>query len=275
MKFTVFGGAGFVGRHLVTHLRERGYEVTAPVRGALVHSEENLGHVIYAIGLTANFRSRPHDTVEAHVGLLSTLLQSSRFDSWLYLSSTRVYASLAPTDSAKEDAKISIAPSADSLYDLSKLLGEALCLTQASPAVRVARLSNVYGPGQGKATFLASVIRELRETNSVTIHESPTSCKDYVDIDDVVPLLENIAISGRQRLYNVASGQSVCHAELARELAALTGAHISFAPGAPERIFPTVDIAAVTTEFHYLPMKLKDRLSGLLSTYPIQHGVPL
>ena len=111
MRFTVFGATGFIGANLVAHLSRRGHEVRCPKRDLPIEAGDHLGHVIYAIGLTANFRSRPYETVEAHVGLLSRLLQTSCFDSWLYLSSTRVYAGLLGASKVDEEVRIPIAPS--------------------------------------------------------------------------------------------------------------------------------------------------------------------
>ena len=265
MKFTVFGGTGFIGHRLVSYLRQQGHDVHTPLRDEISSVGSALGHVIYAIGLTGNFRTRPYDTVEAHVCLLSKLLKSSQFDSWLYLSSTRVYSSLPSDTQANEEVAIPTVPGIDSLYDLSKMLGEALCLTHPSNTVRVVRLSNVYGLSQSKHTFLASVLQELREENRVKINESQDSCKDYVAIDDVLPLLQSIAMHGKRRIYNAASGHLTTHAQLAQELVRLTGAEVVFSRNAPRRVFPPIDISSAVTEFQYAPSVLLEQLGGLLS----------
>jgi nucleoside-diphosphate-sugar epimerase len=266
LKFTVFGGRGFVGGQLADHLRSRGHEVLVPSRGAEETRGCELGHVVYTIGLTGDFRSRPFDTIEAHVTVLARLLRECRFDSWLYLASTRVYGGLGAQQIACEDAQIPLRPSADSLYDLSKLLGEALCLAQPLPTVRVARLSNVYGPGQSRHTFLASILEELgRGAGTVLVREAPESAKDYVAISDILPVLEAIALHGKERLYNVASGQKVRHAELAERIRALTGARLEFFKDAPLRDFPLIDVSRVAAEFGYAPVRLTDNLSDLLA----------
>ena len=78
-RFTVLGSSGFVGAHLVRHLRSRGDEVLRPGRDAVVNGD--LGHVVYAIGLTADFRTQPYATIEAHVSRLARLLERARFES--------------------------------------------------------------------------------------------------------------------------------------------------------------------------------------------------
>ena len=264
MKFTVFGGNGFIGRNLVEYLKKKGHDVLAPARGTEDNLHGHLGHVIYSIGLTGDFRNRPFDTIEAHVSMLARVLRRYDFNSWLYLSSTRVYGRLDKKELAREDLSVPIFPNSDGLYDISKLAGEALCLSQNSPAVRVARLSNVYGRGQSKHTFLAEIFEELKSAQKAVIRESPKSAKDYIALTDILPLLEAIALYGRDRIYNLASGKPVTHAALAQKLEQLTGLTVRVDENAPLRYFPTIDISRITDEFKYVPTSLIDNLSGLL-----------
>lgn len=260
--FTIFGAGGFIGSHLARRLRAGGAKVQCPDRGSerdLSAGSGSLGHAIYAIGLTGDFRSRPFDAVEAHVSLLSDVLRQARYESFLYLSSTRVYAGLpGPVD---EDTPLSITPSGDRLYDLSKLTGEALVLAEDRPAARVARLSNVTGPGQSRATFLGAITTELLETGHVTIGEAPESCKDYIDVDDVAALLTAIAERGAERLYAVASGRQTTHQEIARQLSSY-GA-IEFAHAAPTRRFPAISRNRIENEFDFRPRTISESLAGL------------
>ena len=261
-----------MGTHLVRHLRSQGHTVDVPARSLDGIFDADLGHVIYAIGLTGDFRKRPFDTVDAHVCLLAKMLQKCRFDSWLYLSSTRVYASLERDKLAGENSTIAVAPGPDSLYNLSKLMGESLCLACPNPTVRVARLSNVYGAGISTDTFLGSVIDDLRRYSRVTVNESPNSCKDYVAIDEVVPLLEAISLHGLERLYNVASGRMVTHGELFKKLCELTGFSANYSDGGLTRTFPLVDISRAQAEFGFRPTNLLDTLGGFLTACGVRYN---
>ena len=151
MHFTIFGASGFIGSNLTAHLYSKGYSVVTPKRKELLDPQESLGHVVYAIGMTGNFHSRPVETIDAHVNVLSKFLKKYKYESWLYLSSTRLYG-LSEGLYSEED-KINVFPGKDSIYDISKLLGESLCLSTQRPDVRIARLSNVYGVGQSSSTF--------------------------------------------------------------------------------------------------------------------------
>jgi nucleoside-diphosphate-sugar epimerase len=259
----VLGASGFIGRHMSDYLRRNGVEVETPQRGADNLQGRKLGHVIYAIGLTGNFRQSPDAAVEAHVCTLRRLMDGADYESWLYLSSTRVYGSLGKTEQAKEDAVLPVTPGGDGLYDLSKLLGESICLANANPAVRVARLSNVYGVGQGEHTFLGEVMAEAAASGRVLFREAPQSSKDYVSIDDVLPLLHGIAVSGRHRLYNVASGVPVTHGQLAASFAKY-GLTAEFAEDAPVRTFPVIDTNRLREEFGAVSHSLLEDLPILV-----------
>ncbi len=263
MKFTVLGSTGFIGRSLTRYLKAEGYEVVTPPRDVKDLRGHKSGHVIYAIGLTGNFRQRPEATVEAHVNVLQKLLNGAEFDSWLYLSSTRVYSALTGDVSASEYTDIPIRSGPDALYDASKLQGEDICLELDHPGLRVVRLSNVYGKGQSEHTFLGSVIADLNKAGKVTLEESPDSAKDYVSVEDVVKILPLIAMKGQDRLYNVASGRNITHRILAEKLRAY-GYDVDFKADAPTRAFPVVDISRVLKEFGVRLRSLLEDLPTLL-----------
>jgi nucleoside-diphosphate-sugar epimerase len=231
MIATVFGAQGFVGRNLVRHLRGQGYEVRAFGRGNETWRGSDLGHVFYAIGLTADFRSRPFETIDAHVSVLSDLLRSAAFTSFVYLSSTRVYARAGTTDEA---TAIPVQPAdPDDLYNISKLMGEAACLGSGLKNARVARLSNVFGEDLGSSNFLTAVIREAVDTQCVRLRTSLASEKDYIWIGDVVAALEAIATRGTEKITNVACGANTTHGEIMDALAKATGARIEVDTDAP------------------------------------------
>ena len=78
MTITVLGAGGWIGSSLVASLRRQGRSVRPVNRAELplwLSERDSQGPVIYAIGLTADFRQQPHATAEAHVCLLSQVLQ--------------------------------------------------------------------------------------------------------------------------------------------------------------------------------------------------------
>ena len=133
--------------------------------------------------------------------MLADVLETYRVDSLLYLSSTRVYGG---AEAATEDASLTVRPiDADYVYNLSKLTGEAICLARG---FRVARLSNVLGPGDRSENFVASVLEGCEKDGTGDIRFFAALGQGLIDIDDVCRLLVEIAQHGNQQIYNVASG---------------------------------------------------------------------
>lgn len=262
MTWTVLGASGTVGRRLVERLRSQGADVYTPTRGCKEIWHRPLGHVVYAIGLTADFRQRPFDTVEAHVGLLSEVLQHCEFDSLLYLSSTRLYAR---SESATEASEVTVKVQDPSdLYNLSKLMGESLCLQSGRDRVRVVRLSNVVGgDDESSGNFLPVLIREAK-AGRIVLRTAIDSAKDYVHIDDVTGVLPLIAEHGTFDMYNVASGVLTEHRQWVDLLQLLTGCVVNVEPNAPSVRFPPVCINRVRDEFGFSPRPALEALAGLV-----------
>lgn len=248
MTFTVFGASGFIGSALARRLADDGATVLTPPRGELPSGP--LGHVIYAIGLTGDFRDRPFETVQAHVCVLNKMLEDLEFESFLYLSSTRLYGC---GETAREDQHFSVSPSNPSdLYNLSKLMGESLCLNSSKPKVRVARLSNVLGDDPLSPNFVPSIVRDAAR-GRIALQSARESSKDYISVHDAVSALVAIAKSGKRSIYNIASGRNMSHGEILDLLVAETGCALEYEAGAPAIIFPTIDISALAEDFDFHP----------------------
>lgn len=243
---TIFGANGFVGAELMRQLAASGEPATAITRSSWPAPGSDLGHVIFTIGMTADFRQRLTETVEAQVVTLHRALTNYRFDSFLYLSSTRVYAGAAST--AEDSALLARPADPDHVYNISKMAGEALCLAQPLPAVRVARLSNLYGARDRSQTFLNAVVREAAATGQVRIGQAASSAKDYLAVEDAARMLLAISANGRQRLYNVAHGANTTHLDIAGLLRQY-GTNVTFAPDGPEVMFSPIDVARAQAEF--------------------------
>jgi len=263
MSFTVLGAGGFIGRHLAAHLQRQGHSVVALGREDAL-PKGSLGHVIYCIGLTANFRRRPFETVDAHITVLSDVLKRAEFHSLLYLSSTRVYAKSIST---AEDALLAAASGDPSdLYNLSKVMGESLCLNSGRQGTRIARLSNVVGFDPGSDNFLPALIRQALG-GRIVLRSALDSAKDYVALDDVLNVLPQIALRGSERIYNVAGGRNFRNSKITGRLQALTGCEVSVCEPAPVQSFPIIDIGRLREEFAFAPSNPLAGLSALVGAY--------
>lgn len=261
-RASLIGGHGFIGRHLDIHLRKIGWVSDLIPRNAGVPTR-HLGHVFYCAGLTADFRERPFDTVEAHVTHLAELLKYAEFDSLTYLSSTRVYADAECT---AENATLLVRPdNSGDLYNLSKLMGESLCL-QSGREVRVARLSNVYGIEMPEKNFLAEVLAEAARFHSVQFRTARDSEKDYISVGDVVSVLPRLAVEASQGIYNLASGQNISNQAIAVFLES-AGVRCEFQLNAPLVKFPRIHVDKLEAKFGSRTSGLVQDLPNLLKHY--------
>lgn len=259
---TILGSKGYIGSALLESMTRAGEMVFAPLRNDPEIFERDLGHVIYAIGLTADFRGRPIDTVKAHVSVLTDILERATFRSLTYLSSTRVYSGLHST---LPDQSLSVEPSNPShLYNLTKLTGESICLHCGHPRTRIVRLSNVVGVGFVESkNFIDSLVRDAIKGN-ITLHSAPDSSKDYIHLEDVIDWLPKMVRFGKSRIYNLASGTNLTNEEWTKGLQALLGCHVTYHPQAPSNSFPRISISELREEFSFSPRSAIETLPSLI-----------
>jgi cephalosporin hydroxylase/nucleoside-diphosphate-sugar epimerase len=262
-RITVFGGHGFIGTALRAELERRGGSVICQPRDSIAPPEGGFGTLIWCIGLTADFRTRPYDTATAHVGLLARVLAQRAHDRVVFLSSTRVYSGAAST---AEDAALTVRPADPSdLYNATKLAGEALVLTAEATAGVVVRLSNIVGPGEAaRATFLGSIACQAAE-GRVDLENALSTAKDYLWIDDAARGLADIATKGQARVYNLARGVQITHREWANALARETGCAIDVRSGAIDLGFAPINTARIRAEFGFAPVDPLDRVANIVN----------
>ena len=262
--YTIIGANGFIGRAVQDVLRAQGLSYDAWGRQQLseaIEKQERVEHGIYCVGLTSDFRERASDTFEAHVGLLQRLLRACNFQSFLYLSSTRVYAG---ADLGSEDSRLRVNPNERSdLYNISKLAGESLVLAFPNPTYRVARLSNVYGDDFNSQNFINAICKELAVNRQLVIRQSESTAKDYISLDRCARLICAISREGQRRIYNVASGVQVSHQTIAKCLARVSGSIVEFSNDEFPDLFPTIDVSRIQSEWPHEPDNIIDALPRL------------
>jgi nucleoside-diphosphate-sugar epimerase len=270
---TILGAKGYIGGELARHLHASAWDVCTPDRldYGWLSGRSQLGHVVYAIGLTADFRSRPFDTVVAHVELLRQTLQNAQYQSLTMLSSTRVYGTQADT---REDAALTVqAQQPGDLYNLSKLMGESLCLHAASAGlsagapVRVLRLSNVVGQRPDRDLFIDQLIDEGLRTGKVCLQSALDSSKDYVHISDVLAAITTLLGTAHAGVFNIAGGVAVTHAQVTQALTQCFGWPINVAAGAPRQALPAIDITRAVHAFGYAPKPFASYFAQHLNHY--------
>lgn len=165
---TVFGGSGFVGRHVVSKLARQGYRIRVAVRRPdLAGHLQPLGGVgqIQMVQANLRYRASIDAAVEGAWGvinLVGILFQSGaqRFDA-VHEFGARAVASAAEAAGVSRlvhMSSIGADPESDALYARSKAAGEA-GVKAAFPGAVILRPSVIYGPGDGLFNRIAGLAR--------------------------------------------------------------------------------------------------------------------
>lgn len=278
IKFTILGASGFIGSELKHYLynkyakkiNQNLVEIYTPTRQEIQellftnnnNNKQNLGIVFYCIGMTADYIKFPFDTINAHVVLLSNLLQKYDFQHLFYCSSMRLYDSLNSLNNLNnnentifhENSKfIFDTQNSRHLYDLSKALGENLCLTIFPQKTTIIRLACVYSEKTNSPGFLSELLTEINKknninniNNNINLNSSPNFGRNYIHLNDVifglVFLAENIQKYNQNiQIFNFATEKNTYNFEIANALKEFN-ININFALSNPANFLPLCSI---------------------------------
>jgi GDP-4-dehydro-6-deoxy-D-mannose reductase len=249
VRVLVLGARGFVGRHLVALLRERGHEVVPADREP--HEDGLPVDVTDPLALRAAFElarpdavahlaaqafvpaalADPAGTFAVNAGGTLHVLDAARAQAAggaaprvLVVSSAEVYGAQPP---AAYPLRETTAPRPANPYAASKLAAEALAQSYARSygldAV-VTRAFNHIGPGQDErfavAGFAAQIARVAAGHGPLVRVGNLEAARDFLDVRDVCAayalLLEGAGEPGE--VYNVASGAATPLKDVLRQL---------------------------------------------------------
>ncbi|MCP8938874.1 complex I NDUFA9 subunit family protein [Alsobacter sp. SYSU M60028] len=165
---TVFGGSGFIGRHLVRALANKGYRIRVAVRRPdLALFLQPIGNVGQIHPVQANLRypdsvARAIEGADAVVNLTGILVESGKqsFEAVQEKGALAVAQAVARAGITRFVQMSAIGADADSpsAYARSKAAGEAAALSEVPTAV-VARPSVVFGPEDAFFNRFATLAR--------------------------------------------------------------------------------------------------------------------
>lgn len=276
---TVIGASGYIGSHLVTRLRSRGLRLCCPTKGEEGRlAGVDLGDVYYCAGLTVDYAQDPVATAEAHLGLISRLLQPGRFKRVVYLSSTRLYDSLAG-QRVEETTALRLEPlQPRHLYDLTKAAGESLCLALAGERTRILRLPCIWSQGAGAPGFLPDLLRRIAggptQANDppIVTKAKPNQARHYLHLEDLLDAMEASVGKGIEPIVHLASDEkATSNAELFTFLKQRFGVNVTFGKEdetQPVLLPPLLDLGRYRELLGQQPRPFLTRLDSLLTTLP-------
>lgn len=246
----IIGGGGFIGRSLIGHLAQEGVRVTATTRrdeslpgaartvraditdarlmGDLLMGEA-FDTIYYLAAVTEHhlLANAPLDCLDAYVSATVTISKSfvrSRSRRLVYASTGKVYGPVAGRPIREDDPVI---PS--NILGRIKVLAEAILMfagrVSTDKQIVIARIFNIYGPGQKDTFILPTILNQLRRGSTVALGNLDDG-RDYVYIDDLIEALkilgERPGLSGLE-IFNVGTGRPSTVRDMLRDIEQLTG----------------------------------------------------
>jgi len=279
MRVAVTGANGFLGSHLLAALRQTMPEgdITGVARSDPVHRvpgvaytdnlrpTDLLFHLAGSPGIAASLRD-PRQDLDSNADLTLAMLEAVRAgaaSTIVLCSSCAVYG--AVEGPAYEDQPLQpISP-----YGVSKLAAEKYAIVYHrlhGLDVRVARISNLYGPRQRKLAIYDLAHRALEQGSPLRIRGDGAAVRDFIHAEDAARGLLTIGLRGEPGgVYNVGSGHPVTVRTVAT--------HVAKAAGLPEdaiEVDGQVEVAKVSTFFPSV-QRLADL--GFQATRPLAEGI--
>lgn len=235
MEVLVTGSGGFIGRHTVKVLKEKGFSVRTleskeneDIRdAALVFKKvKGVDGVIHLGALAEVPYSFEHPAEVADVnitGIINILEASRRYDvrRFVFASSSSVYGQPKVLPVPEDHPLMPVTP-----YGLSKLVGEQyadLYLQMYGLKTVSLRYFNVYGLGQSRG-LVADALNQIKANKPVVIFGDGSQTRDFVNVTDVARLnvgaLRDDITPGH---YNVGTGTEISVSEVVKTIQKLAG----------------------------------------------------
>lgn len=139
---------------------------------------------------------------------------------FIFASSAAVYG-----DKRVQPIKETFSTNPKSIYGLSKLIGERMCMYYAQTcgfSVVCLRIANMYGPYQSLGFVIPDLFAKSNRADIIEV-ENSSSTRDFVYVEDVARALErclDIDVSG---VINVGSGKETTVSEIGVQLSKFLG----------------------------------------------------
>lgn len=253
MRVLLTGAGGFIGSHLLQKLVLAGISTTAldspsggrrrehhTTHGSIRWMQADVGDETRMTGLLAGHDAVVHlagifprfgqpvsmvEMVRANTLATAALLSACRrtgVKRFVLASTAQVYGRTASHHIA-ESTPLNGATG----YAASKIGAEALVRAAAREQgieALILRLFNVYGPGQSDSNVVATLMRQVLQGNSVSLHSGYPE-RDFIYVEDVAGALL-AALKAEQasgEIINIGTGQGTVIAALASQVLQLAG----------------------------------------------------
>ena len=251
MKFFVTGVSGYIGRNLIRHIQEIGssyvnYDLASgyDILDANEVAKFMTGcEAVIHLGAIASIpfcKEHPNEAIEINVhGTLNVVCAASERAIPLVFASTLA------------------AKNPETIYGLTKRIGEEIVLGAGGVVIRAANVYGGYGYLENKTNALSNFVNAKKIGEVATIQGDGSAKRDFVHVDDVCRAL----IAGAKTkpgIYEICTGRETSILELAE----LIGVKYEFAPPR-KQLAEEFDKSALSWEAE---VKLEDGLKRLIES---------
>lgn len=249
-KITIFGHTGFLGKNIISQLNKKKINIFLPPRNKFKFSQ-NLGSIIYCIG-SDDIIKNPLNAVVSNLLILSKIIEQNKFETFTYISSTRLYLNTNKTNE-NDDIKVKVS-SKNYLFNSLKVAAENFCLSKNNKKIKVVRLSNLYGPNFSNQVYLLpSLIRDSLKKKKIKILINKKSKKNYLYVNDAIKIILKIINKSKYRIYNIASNKRISLENIALTIKEATNCKIVYKNQNIRLNEPVININRIKKEYNFKP----------------------
>jgi UDP-glucuronate decarboxylase len=251
------GSTGFLGSHLLKALQGYAEYIYTPSRKYLMAECPLLrvDYIIHAAGyaVPSIFTKDPLNTIRVNTEMVFRLMEYLKPNgSFLFCSTSEIYKGCGHLV-MENDIGTTNPQHERAAYIEGKRCGEAIIggFVQQGIRAKIARISLAYGPGTkaGDARVLNQFIEQALVNGVIKLRDDGSAMPTYCYIDDMVEMMLNVLLHGKQDIYNLGGRSRMSLEQLAHWIGDLTGANVKI-PESPEGIpFVTMDINRYCKEF--------------------------
>ena len=302
MSILVTGGAGFIGKHLVRSLLEKGYAVTIfdnfsnstkdstlslvemgikIIEGDItkyleitnaVKDHEIVIHLAAKISVSESI-SNPSETFKINVDGTNNILiacKKNKIKKLIVSSSAAVYGESSTGIKWVEESTMNpISPYGESKVQMEQKILEFTSKHDINCIIL--RFFNIYGIGQSLeyAGVITKFIKRIMDKKPLEIFGNGLQTRDFVAIYDVIDAIHKASLYDKRGIFNIASGKVITIKELAEQMILLSGKklEIKFAAGKKGDIkHSQADISIAKNQLGYSPkIELKKMIKEFLN----------
>lgn len=181
------------------------------------------------------FLEYPKETVSLNIDVLFDLLEQSEKNRaiFLYLSSAEIYGEVDKTHIPTNEAYFGHVNTLTdrAIYAESKRLAETICyLFSKKNKIKIARALIAYGPGvkYDDKRVISEFIKKAQEDGEIIMMDEGLAQRTFCFITDMIEMLLNIMLSGREIAYNVCGRDTTTIKNLAKLIAQITQAKFDY-----------------------------------------------